>query len=87
MTLFRQEDWEDTLSNKSMNEKWDTFLKIYNKTVRACVSFYKNKQELSKPKWMNRLQALIRKNRRHGRSIEQEKANYIENNRPMQRTY
>ena len=71
-----------------MNEKWDTFLEIYNKTVRACVPFYKNKQELSKSKWMNRrLQAIIRKNRRHGRSIEQKKANHIENNRPMQRNY
>ena len=30
--------------------------------VRACVPFYKNKQELSKPKWTNRrLQTLIRK--------------------------
>ena len=52
VTLFRQEDWEDTFSNKSMNDKWGTFLEIYNKRVRACVPFNKNKQELNKPKWM-----------------------------------
>ncbi|KAK3871968.1 hypothetical protein Pcinc_022917 [Petrolisthes cinctipes] len=80
--LFCQVHWEETFSNKSVNEKWSVFTEHYNRTVKVCVPSYKKNAGRFRPKWMNgRLEMLIRRKqeawvRYRGRKTENHRNRY-----------